>query len=226
MTDKLPPFPAIRLAVVADTTDGSRCDEGFVRVRRRKLKAIYGDGSESKPFPYDEAWREAMDAVALVVHYADAKGERRVFLRSAMRPPAMFRPKEICPIPESETLGHLWEIPAGLLEKNERSEEGLRSCSSRELKEELGFEVPKERIEKLGPALFPTPGLIGERVFFFHVEVDPATRKKPEEDGALEQGANIADLSLTDAIELCRTGAIEDMKTEVGLRRLADRFPR
>ena len=42
------------------------------------------------------------------------------------------------PIPERESLGNLWELPAGLVEVEERSPEGVRACARRELLEELG----------------------------------------------------------------------------------------
>ena len=41
--------------------------------------------------------------------------------------------------------GFLWELPAGLIEPGEQSEDGLRDAAVREIQEELGFEVPRER---------------------------------------------------------------------------------
>jgi ADP-ribose pyrophosphatase len=67
--------------------------------------------------------------------------------------------------------------------------------------------------------------MVGERHFYFHVEVDPARRVTPPEDGSpLERGAVIAAVPLDEAIELTRRGEIEDAKTEVALRRLAELF--
>jgi ADP-ribose pyrophosphatase len=67
--------------------------------------------------------------------------------------------------------------------------------------------------------------MIGERHIFFEVEVDPATRSIPTEDGsALERAAAVLVVSLRDVIEHCRTGAIRDSKTELAARRLAERL--
>jgi ADP-ribose pyrophosphatase len=218
-------FPAISVTKVGDRTATSRCDEGFVRISRPTLKLTYPDGTESSPFPYDIAYRVNLDAVTVVAYYRDEQGTVHVYLRSAFRPPAALRPKEVWAVPEKETLGHLWELPAGLVEADERTEEGLKTCAARELEEEVGFNVPIETVHPLGQSMFPTPGLIGERIFFFEVIVDPSKQGTPSEDGsALEKEASIVDLTLEEALQWVRDGKIEDMKTEIGLRRLAEKL--
>jgi ADP-ribose pyrophosphatase len=220
----LPPFPALELEVMADVTAGSRPDEGFVRVRRRRLQIRRPDGTHSAPFAYDEAWRVALDAVVVAAHCREG-GRRRVFLRSSFRPPAALRPPEVWPVPEGPTLGHFWELPAGLVEADERSAEGLLRGAARELAEETGFAVEPGALAPLGPPNFSSPGLCGERLFFYHVEVDPASRREPEGDGSpLEHGAVVVAIDLDEALALARAGRFEDMKTEVGVRRLADLF--
>ena len=80
-----------------------------------------------------------------------------------------------------------------------------------------------QALAELGPSTFPAPGMVGERHFYFHVEVDPACISVPTEDGsALERGAVVAAIPVDAAIDLCRRGEIEDAKTEVALRRLAE----
>ena len=65
--------------------------------------------------------------------------------------------------------------------------------------------------------------MIGERHFFFHVEVAGLDRGTPSEDGsALEKHALVVPIALHDALALTRTGDIEDEKTELALRRLAE----
>ncbi len=223
MPSSLPPLPATDIVVLEDRSATARCDEGFIRLRRQKLVARYPDGTVSDPFEYDDAQRTALDAVVVVAHYRDQAGTQFVYLRSALRPPVAMRPREVWPIPERPTLGHLWEVPAGLVERNERSEQGLRECAARELGEELGFGLPASAMQPLGPSTFPAPALIGERHFYFHCEVDPASRGKPQGDGsALENHATIVAVSLDDALALVRAGEIEDAKTEIALRRLAE----
>ena len=219
----LPPLPRVRVDVVADKTAGSTCDEGFLRLRRRTIQLTWEDGTKSREFPYDEAWRKAMDAVTIIAHYRGKQGERRVYLRSSVRPPLALRPKDTLAIAEHASDGVLWELPAGLVEEDERSEAGLRACAARELEEEVGITVPPERFAMLGIGQYPTPAVIGERIYFLHAEVDPSKRAKPTEDGSpLEHLAAIADVSLDEALALVRAGKIEDMKTEIGLRRLAE----
>jgi ADP-ribose pyrophosphatase len=216
-------LPSIRLEILEDLSP--HAGDGFLRLVRRRLRAVYPDGTASAPFVYDEVDRRALDATVLVAHFVGQAG-RRVFLRSSVRPPAVFRGSGRLGGPTEG--GHLgmWELPAGLIEPHEETPEGLVRSAARELLEETGFDVAPERFSALGPSSFPSPGVIGERHFFFEVEVTPEERRAPTLDGsALEHFGQVVDIALSDAIALCRTGAIEDTKTEVGLRRLAERYP-
>lgn len=217
----LPPLPRLALRLVEELP--SKDEPGFLNLRRRVLRVELEDGSLSEPFIYDTVLRERLDAVVVAPHFRDAAGVRHVYLRSALRPPVAARPIEARPVPERPTLGGLWELPAGLVEVDERSPEGLRRCAARELHEEAGFEVDPGALQELGPSTFPVPGMIAERHFFFHVEVDPARQGTPPEDGSpLERGAAVVAIPLDEALALARRGDIEDEKTELGLRRLAE----
>jgi ADP-ribose pyrophosphatase len=113
----------------------------------------------------------------------------------------------------------LWELPAGLVEPDETPP----CAAARELGEELGFHVEATSLIELGPWTFPAPAIIGERHLFFAVEVEPSTQSRPTEDGSeLEKGAAILAIPLMEALEHCRRGAIQDAKTELALRRLAE----
>ncbi|MCA9630363.1 MAG: NUDIX domain-containing protein [Myxococcales bacterium] len=194
---------------------------GFLRLVRRRLIARYPDASESEVFVYDEVDRRALDAVVVAPHYV-ANGIRYVYLRSALRPPIALRDAERSPIAEPKERG-LWELVAGLLEEDEQDAAGLKRCAARELLEETGFDCQTECFRELGPSTYPAPGVIAERHFFFHVEVKPSERGEPTLDGsALEAHAAILPVRLTTALEACRAGQIEDAKTELGLRRLAE----
>lgn len=218
----LPPLPGHKLRVVRESAPPQEA-RGFIWVTHTELVAEFANGEGSEPFSYDCASRTRLDAVVVVPHYRGADGRRKVVLRSALRPPVALRPKEVWPVPEQETLGELWEVVAGLVEEDERSEAGLRVCASRELEEEAGFSVAAEAIAPLGPSTFPAPGMIGERHFFFHAEVDANARLVPSEDGsALERHALLVDIDLEEALAACRAGRIEDAKTELALRRLAE----
>ncbi|MCC6646824.1 MAG: NUDIX hydrolase [Polyangiaceae bacterium] len=224
MREALPPLPSIVVSVVDDVTAGSRCDEGFLRVRRRRLTLTFPGGATSRPFAYDEAWRAALDAVTMAAHFVDEAGVRRVFLRSSVRPPVALRPDE--PVARGPRTGGLWELPAGLVEPEERGEAGLRRCAARELEEELGVTVADDALRALGAGVYPSPGVIGERIYFYEVEVDPSSRRAPGLDGSpLEEAAEIVAYPLAAALSLADEGFFDDMKTELGLRRLAARYP-
>ena len=199
--------PDIRLEPIEDLSPPD--PGGFLRLVRRRYRAHYPDGSVSEPFVYDEVDRAAIDAVVIAAHFSDG-GERHVWLRSAVRPPIVMRE------PENRAL---WELPAGLIEPGEAP----LAAAARELHEELGFEVPEERLEALGPSTFPAPGIVAERHHYFQVRVDPAARREPPNDGSpLEHLGKVVSVPIDDALAMCRRGEIEDAKTELALRRLME----
>ncbi|MEM9691651.1 MAG: NUDIX hydrolase [Myxococcota bacterium] len=213
---RLPPLMRPELEQIEDRSP-SDPDGGFLSLHRLLLRR--GGGP---PFEYDFVVRDALDAVVMLAHFK-RDGVTHVYLRSAVRPPAAFRPLDRRPFAEPERLGHFWELPAGLVEPAECSPEGLRRCAARELEEELGFQVEPSRLSPLGPSTFPTAGVIGERHHFFHVLVEPEARGVPTLDGsALEEDASVIAIPLDHALDATRHGEIEDAKTELGLRRLAE----
>ena len=220
--EKTPPKPPrVTLELVRDQSPPA--EPGFLRLVRRELVAIDELGRASAPFVYDEVDRRALDAVVIAAHYVDAKGCRRVYLRSAARPPVLLRPPERNALAAYARSNGLWELPAGLVEPDELSAEGVRRCAQRELKEELGFSVSEHSLMPLGPSTFPCPGVIGERHYYFQVVVNPESREKPTLDGSAIEGLGaIIDVKLDDALQWCRVGSLEDAKTELGLRRLAE----
>ena len=217
------PLPQKPRILLAQEQDAEPSSPAFLRVQRVMLRASFPDGERSEPFSYDIVERERLDAVVIAAHFRDAEGARHVYLRACVRPPVALRNRATSPIPERDDLGNLWELPAGLVEVDEQSPEGLLLCAARELHEELGFEVDPRALAPLGPSSFPAPGMVGERHFFFHVAVDPSRRVAPTEDGSvLERKATIAALPLDEALALARSGLLEDEKTELALRRLAE----
>ncbi len=202
----LPEAPKVELETVRETRHG---DGGFLVLRRLELVAVSA-GARSKGFHYDAVERRSLDASVMAVHHA-AEGRVWVWLRSSVRPPLALRSEPLSPV--------LWELPAGLIDGGESP----RAAAAREIAEELGFDVAESAVRDLGPASHPTPAVIGELHHFFHVEVDPTTRKEPAGDGsALEAGAFVVAVPLDEALAACRHGEIRDEKTELALRRLAD----
>ncbi len=219
----LPPLPRLELVELEDLSP--RADAGFLCLERRRLKVRYAEGDESAAFLYDSVHRRALDAVVVAAHFRDASGCTMVYLRSTLRPPARLRPEACRPLPERETLGVWWELPAGLVEAEEcqLGERGLRSAAARELAEELGGFVSDDALVPLGPPTFPSAGVIGERHHFFRVELLPEALGEPSLDGSvLEERAVIGVVSLDEALDHVRRGDIEDGKTEIALRRLRE----
>jgi ADP-ribose pyrophosphatase len=208
----LPAPPDIRLIVARDRTPRASATGGFLNLRRVDLVARYPDGSESAPFSYDLAIRDALDAVVIAAYFSEA-GVPHVYLRSAVRPPCALRP--VAPAHD----GLLWELPAGLVEPGEDP----AATAARELGEELGFRADAADMRQLGPWTFPAPGMIAEHHLFYAIEVDPRARAAPTEDGSpLERSAAIVAIPLSEAIDHCRTGEIRDGKSELTLRRLME----
>ncbi|HVH41329.1 MAG TPA: NUDIX domain-containing protein [Labilithrix sp.] len=205
----LPEPPKVALEIVEDR---SLDPHGFLTLKRYELVVVDQD-RRSRPFRYDMVERHSLDAAVIAAHHLDAAGRPHVYLRSSIRPPVVLRPCE----PKID--GILWELPAGLIEPGEEP----RAGAARELEEELGFSLEPERMMPLGPRALPAPGFIGEIHFFFHVRVDPATRRDPAGDGSpVEDGALIESVPLDEALAACRRGELPDAKTELALRRLAE----
>jgi len=216
-------FPDIRLELLEDLTPPA--PPGFLSLVRHRYAAHYPDGTTSAPFVYDSVDRRAIDAVVLAAHYVDAAGARRVFLRSCVRPPVARRDPARSPRPEQDPPhGWIWELPAGLIEVSEQTPEGLLRCAQREIEEELGFSVELSALSELGTSIFPVPAFIAERQFFYEVEVDPTKRREPTLDGsALERFGEVEAVPVTEVLELCRQGVLQDGKTELAVRRLIER---
>ena len=222
-----PEFPRIRLELLEDISP--EAPPGFFRLVRRRLRARYPDGTTSAPFVYDEIDRRWLDAVVIVAHYV-VGSQRRVFLRSSLRPPIYFRAASKAPMgasgPAPANNGGLWELPAGLIEAGEHDAEDPAVAAARELEEEVGFSMPKEAMRMLGPSTYPAPGVLAERHFYYEVTVDPGTRSEPMLDGsALEKDGVVFDVGVAEALAMCARGDIEDGKTELDLRRLVERYP-
>lgn len=196
--------------------------DGFLSLHRHLMEARYPDGTVSAAFRYDTVARAHLDAAVIVAHFT-REGRRYVYLRSAVRPPMALRALEEERSGGGSLEAGLWELPAGLIERTGGHGEEAREAAARELREEVGFEVPAARLAPLGAPAYPAPGFIAERQFFFEVEVDPALRLAPSLDGsALEEHAIVVAVELDEALAMIRSFGTVDAKTELGLRRLVE----
>ncbi|MBX3472192.1 MAG: NUDIX hydrolase [Planctomycetes bacterium] len=217
-----------RVELVEDRTAHSRCDEGFLRLRRLVLRNTFTDGTVSPPYPCDVVSRRRVDAVAVVLWHRDpATGRVLVHYREGTRPPVWLRRQKTDDLPLADRFAYdrLGEIVAGVLEVDDVGEEGLRRRGALEAKEEAGYDVDPAAVRPLGDGFFPSPGVTDEKVYLLAAEVDPATRGRAEGDGSVQElGTRMVTRELRDAIRACRAGEVADAKTELGLLRLADQL--
>lgn len=214
------------IEVVEDRTATSRCDEGFLRVRRFMLRNHYADGRVSRPYACDVVSRRRVDAVAVVLWHKDERGRIQVHYREGTRAPVWLRRKkqDELPCPDPGPYDLLGEIVAGVLEEDDVGREGILRRGAIEAKEEAGYQVDTARVRELGQGgLFPTPGVTDEKVYLVAAEVDPGVRGAAEGDGSVhEEGTRLVIRELRETIRACRRGELPDAKTELGVLRLAD----
>lgn len=216
------------IEIVEDLTARSRCDEGFIGVRRLRARNRRADGSRSPEYRIDVIDRPTLDAVAVCL-WARGPAGVEVLTRRGLRPAAYFRRGKTTVLPEGEYL-LVEELVAGVLEPGETGLDALRRRAAAEVREEVGLDVAPEALEPLGGAFFMLPGIASEKIHLVAGEVTrgagPAVCSAPEVgDGSpLEEGAELRWRPLGEAIAACERGDIEDAKTEVALRRLADRL--
>lgn len=209
----------------------ARDESGFLRRISRELLLLGSELPEAarRSFIYDEVDRASLDAVVIVPFFLapDATGREVAFvvLRSAARPPVLLRSTERFQGTLRGQAEPLWEVPAGLVEATEETEEGLRAAAARELLEETGFRVEAAALLSLGAPGYPCPGVIAEKQYFFAARVEPTEQGEILCDGSpLEALGELTAIPLETALaELARFSGI-DLKTEVALHRLRQRL--
>jgi ADP-ribose pyrophosphatase len=196
--------------------------DAYLSLHGLTIQNRYADGSQSSPYRYEGVLRKHLDAVVLVLT-ATKDGVPQVCLRTCIRPPLLMRERLILPQPDDHLFFALLELPAGLIEPEDIGEIGLQRRAAAEAFEEAGYRLKPSAFTRLGAAPFITPGVMAERCFFLKACIeDMQDRITPEGDGSpVEDGGDIVWLPLPDAIAMCDRGEILDMKTELGLRRLA-----
>ncbi|MBX5481773.1 MAG: NUDIX hydrolase [Myxococcaceae bacterium] len=213
------------IEVVEDLTASSRCDKGFLHVRRLRAQNRRGDGTVSEVYRIDMVERPRLDAVAVLIHRRSANGAVEVLTRLNLRPAAYFRKDRDEPVPDGRVHLFTEEIVAGLLEPTDRGEEGLRHRAAEEVKEEAGFEVTPAAMEMLGGPFFVAPGILSEKIFLCAVDVTHRAQIPPRGDGSpLEEGGQIRWRTLDELIAACASGEIQDAKTEIAASRFRDRL--
>jgi ADP-ribose pyrophosphatase len=200
---------------------------GFLAVRRLRLRNVRDDGSRSRSYVCDFLVRpKGVDAVVVAVYHRSGEGTQ-VLLREGLRPVlAKGRDPKALAIPDARAYLTFTEVVAGIIEADDRGEEGVRRRAAIEVEEESGFTVSADDVELLGAGTFPSPGSMPEKFWLTAVEVPGSHgQRHAEGDGSpMEEGSTTRWMDLDDAIAACVDGRIEDVKTELALRRLKDRL--
>ncbi|MSP15597.1 MAG: NUDIX hydrolase [Myxococcales bacterium] len=213
----------VDLEILSDALVGR--EGGFLAIRRVGLRNVRSDGTRSLPYVCDFLARPmGIDAVVVAI-YARSGGTVRVLLRDGLRPP-LHLGRAAAPVSDDRTRLFSRELVAGIVERDDRGEAGLLRRAVLEVEEESGLIVRPDQMVVLGAGVFPSPGAMPERFHLYAVEVDPAAeheRRPMRGDGSpMEEGARLVWMELGAAIRACVTGELEDAKTELGLRRLAE----
>lgn len=222
---KIPP------QIKIETLEQEVVAQGFLGIDRRKVKISYpnmGPFSIDPQFmTIDSVVRKANDAVAIIAYFK-LNNEYYIYMRSCLRPALALRDFDKDserPEPYGSGVENLWEIPAGLVDANERGWGGLVMAAQRELHEEIGIFADIIKFKPFGPRYFSSAGMSAERIFFFAVEVNPLTIDVPEEDGsALEMGGIVHAYSLTELREALENEEILDAKTQMAIMRFSARL--
>lgn len=207
------------IEVVEDLTARSRCDEGFLLVKRLLCRNHRGDGSTSRDYRVDVVDRPIPDAVAVLIWRRGAQGVE-VLTRKTLRPAAHFRAAMRLPVPDPHPYLLLEELVAGILEPEDRGEPGVRRRAAEETLEEAGYRVSPEEVTVLGGSFFLAPGILSEKIHPTAVDVTGHTPERPRGDGSpLEEGATLHWWPIEALLAACRRGEVEDAKTEISVGR-------
>lgn len=212
--------PVTALEIVEDFSSTARCDEGFLQIRRLRVKNRREDGSSSPVYRVDVVDRPRLDAVAVLIHRRTEAGTREFLTRENLRPAAYFRKDKVPHVPDEATHLYVEEIVAGILEPTDVGDAGLKFRAAEEVREEAGFLVEPSSISLLGGPFFVAPGILSERIHLATVDVTGLAQSEPAGDGSpLEEfGAlrwRVANALRADIV----SGAIQDAKTELALNR-------
>jgi ADP-ribose pyrophosphatase len=208
------------IEVIEDLTARSRCDEGFLQVRRLRCQNRRADGSLSEEYRVDVIDRPRLDAVAVLI-YRWQEGELEVLTRQNLRPAAFFRKDKVPAVPDPGSHLFVEEIVAGLLEPADQGEEGIRRRAAAEALEEGGVQVRPSEVKLLGGPFFVAPGILSEKIHLASVDATGRPQQPPRGDGSpLEEGGATHWWSAEELLRACVRGEIQDAKTEIGVARL------
>jgi ADP-ribose pyrophosphatase len=208
------------IEVVEDFSATARCDEGFLQIRRLRVRNRRVDGSTSPVYRVDVVDRPRLDAVAVLVIRRAEAGVIEALLRMNLRPAAYFRKDKEQPVPDGRLHLYCEEIVAGLLEPTDHGDQGLKRRAAEEVREEAGLEVSPDDVTLLGPPFFVAPGILSEKIFLTLVDATGKPAHAAMGDGSpLEESPEPRWMPLADLQAAIASGEIQDAKTEIALNR-------
>jgi ADP-ribose pyrophosphatase len=214
----------VDLEVLEDFSASARCDEGFLQIRRLRVRNRRADGSTSPIYRVDVVDRPRLDAVAVLVFRRNAQGAHEFLTRQNLRPAAHFRKDKHPTVPDGRSHLFCEEIVAGLFEAADEGEAGVRARAAAEVFEEAGYRVEPASVVLLGPPFFVAPGIVSEKIFLTAVDVTGLSAQAPEGDGSpLEEGGDPTWHSQAQLLAAIDSGRVQDAKTELALRRFLTR---
>lgn len=218
---ELPPVSLVELMLHGQQ---QHAPSGYLSLARHALSIQVPPqkGDDGAVFLYDEVKRGSLDA-AVIAPYFEFESQFWVVLRSAVRPPIELREQAFRSSEEPrDGRRGLWELPAGLVDVTLMTMEEPQAAAQRELYEETGFELAVSDLKSLGVPGYPCPGVIAEKQYFYRADLTGQTRAPMPLDGSpLESVGKVIGVPLKTALLALESGLLQDLKTEVGLTRLA-----
>ncbi len=197
----------------------------FSSLERYEVVNYYSDDSASKKYNCDILMHKGFDAVG-IVPYLYINNELHVLLLSNFRAPAFFREAMDKPSEIPKEILEFIEIPAGIIDKEDRENETnienvVKKCASRELFEECGYALKPNMIDILYSYYYTAPGIIAEKIYITTCNITGKRQKEIKTDGSvMEENMETFILPITTAIEYIQKGIIKNAATEIALSRL------
>ena len=202
------------IEVVEDVTARSRCDEGFLHVKRLVCRNRHADGSTSRDYRVDVVDRPIPDAVAVLIWRRGPAGPRSSPGRPCGPRPTSAPPcRSRCRTRVRTCSWRSWS--PGCWSRTTGARPVSVVAPPRRPWRRPGSACPRTRCTCSG-SFFLAPGILSEKIHPTAVEVTGRPQETPEGDGSpLEDGATLHWWPIDALLEACRTGAVEDAKTEL-----------
>jgi len=176
---------------------------GFLNVKR--IEVEYDCFEPGRTISATREILERNDAVAIILFEKDSDS---ILLTKQFRFPASAKDKQS----GYEDAGWLLEIPAGVIDENEKPEDAVR----REVDEELGYRVGEMELITI---FYPSPAVSTERIFLYYAEIN-SSDKISGGGGVKDENEDIQGYKLPVSLipGVIKDRRIHDAKSIVGLQ--------